>query len=352
MRNDSMNETNQKIIAAIIKKAETVCPDSLALIGLYGSAATGDTYEKSDIDLMIVINDELGRQLADAFILNDVGIGYDIYCTSWEMLEEDARCNHAHLSKLLDAALVYKGAQAAVERLEGLRKRALSLLASDQRYQKAQRAFDNAKKMYADVFMSDAISQIRVCAGTAINFLLDSVMLYHGKYFRKGVKRTFDELKALPLSFNMEEKIMDIIRAETKAEIRNSLTALMRNVQELLLLPCKKAEPAPDNISGTYEEMFSNWRNKMQEASERDDLFSSFMNMVSLQSMSSQLAKKVAVSEFDILNHFDPGNLGKNLKIFDSALDGFLEEYRKAGIQPKCFSTIDDFIANYLKITV
>ena len=111
----------------------------------------------------------------------------------------------------------------------------MSLLASDERYQKAQTAFDNAKKMYADCFLSDAISQIRADAGTAINFLLDAVMLYHGRYFRNGVKRTFDELKVLPLSFNMEDNIMDIIRAETNTEIRNGLTTLMRNVQALLL---------------------------------------------------------------------------------------------------------------------
>ena len=31
-----MNEVNQKIVNAIIEKAERVCPDSLALIGVYG----------------------------------------------------------------------------------------------------------------------------------------------------------------------------------------------------------------------------------------------------------------------------------------------------------------------------
>ena len=36
-----MNLTNRKIIDAIIRKAEIVCPDSLALIGIYGSCATG-----------------------------------------------------------------------------------------------------------------------------------------------------------------------------------------------------------------------------------------------------------------------------------------------------------------------
>ena len=45
-----MNNVNQKIINAVIEKAEKVCPDSLALIGIYGSVATGDEKVKSDLD--------------------------------------------------------------------------------------------------------------------------------------------------------------------------------------------------------------------------------------------------------------------------------------------------------------
>ena len=81
-----MNEMNEKMLDAIIKKAEALCPDSLALIGVYGSVITGDEYEKSDLDLMILINDENGQVLADGFIIDDVGIGYDLYCTNWDML--------------------------------------------------------------------------------------------------------------------------------------------------------------------------------------------------------------------------------------------------------------------------
>lgn len=46
-----MKKINQTIIDSIIKKAKMVCPDSLALIGIYGSIATGDEYDKSDLDL-------------------------------------------------------------------------------------------------------------------------------------------------------------------------------------------------------------------------------------------------------------------------------------------------------------
>ena len=346
-----MNAVHQKIIDAVIQKAEKVCPDSLALIGLYGSAATGDTHEKSDLDLLILINDEHGWQLADGLILNDTGIGYDLYCTSWEMLEDDAACNHAHLSKLFDAPLIYIKDPDAAERLQKLRKNAADLLASDARYAKAQAAFENAKKMYADCFLTDTISQIRLHAGAVIHFLLDAVMLHHGRYFQKGVKRTFEELGALSLSFDMETQIMAVIRAETADAIRSKLTKLMRSVQTALSVPNQKAAPTQSNLAGTYEEMVSNWQNKMKEAVKRDDLFSSFMNMVSFQFMLRELAQNIDINEQDIMEHFDPDHLERNAAAFDAALNRYLKEYQKAGLQPKCFANADAFMEVYLNAT-
>ena len=90
-----MEPVNQKIIDAVIAKAEKVCPDSLLLIGVYGSVATGDVYEKSDLDLLILVRDDAGRKLATLFLLEDSGIGYDIYCVDWASLERDAMCTHA-----------------------------------------------------------------------------------------------------------------------------------------------------------------------------------------------------------------------------------------------------------------
>ena len=73
---------NQKIIDAVIEKAKRVCPESLALIGICGSFGTGDFYEKSDLDLLVLINDDKGWQLGCTFIQDDLGVGHDIYCTT------------------------------------------------------------------------------------------------------------------------------------------------------------------------------------------------------------------------------------------------------------------------------
>lgn len=343
-----MNQRDQKLIDAIIQKAEKVCPDSLALIGVYGSVATGDTHEKSDLDLLILINDDQGWQLAECFILEDIQVGYDLYCTNWAMLEGDARCDHAHLSKLLDCALVYVKDQSAVSRLEMLQQQARALLASDARFEKAQTVLDNAKKAYAHVFLTDTIAEIREYAGEAIYYLLDAMMLYHGRYFRRGVKRTFEELRLLPLPFDAQAMMLAVIRGETPDQIRSRLTELMRAAQTALPFPVQKEAPSKENLSGTYEEMFSNWRNKMQEAAGNGDLYSSFMNMLSLRAMLKEIAQEIAVEDCDIMGHFNPQDTAKNAAAFDAALANYLQEYKNAGISPRCFADLDDFLKSYL----
>ena len=343
------NDINKTIINAVIKKAETLCPDSLALIGIYGSAATGDEHKKSDLDLLILINDKNGWVLADGFILDDIDVGYDIYCTSWDMLESDAQCNHAHLSKLFDSVIVYCKDKSSLKRLDEIRKDAAGLLASDRRYDKADFAYCEAKKKFAESHLTESLSKVRSCAGAAIMFIEDAVMLYNGRYFRKGTKRTFDELRQLDLPFDPEVIITDIIRAETVEKIRSGLTELFVLTNEYLKIPKQKALPAAANLGGTYEEMYSNWKNKMTEAADRDDMYSSFMNLLSLQEMIHEIAEEIEVDDFEIMDKFDPQDLENNVRVFDKAMSNYLAEYEKVGMRPKRYGSVEEFEKDYCK---
>ncbi len=344
-----MNDRNEKMIDIVIKKADALCPDSLALIGVYGSVITGDEYEKSDLDLMILINDENGQVLADGFIIDDVGIGYDLYCTSWDMLEKDAHCYHAHLSKLFDTVIVYCKDKSALKRLDEIRRKAAELLASDQRYEKADKAYSDAKKMLAEVYLAQSLSKARSCAGEAIEFIENAVMLHNGRYFRKGTKRALDELKQLGLPFDLETRILAVIQSETVEKIRAELTEIFILADEYLQVPKKKERPSAENLRGTYEEMYSNWKNKMAEAADRDDVYSSFMNVLSLQWMFYEIAEYIAVDDFEIMDKFNPKNLEENVDVFDQALNKYLAEYEKVGICPKHFGSMTEFIESYNK---
>ena len=64
-----MDIANPKIIDAVIDKANKVYPQAFALIGIFGSVATGDDYEKSNLDLLIPVEDEEGCAIGAVFIL-------------------------------------------------------------------------------------------------------------------------------------------------------------------------------------------------------------------------------------------------------------------------------------------
>ena len=344
-----MREAHQKIIDAVLRKAETVCPGCLDILGIYGSAATGDLHKGSDLDLLIVLNDEEKRPvMSEAFILEDEDVGYDIYCTSWDMLKDDAECGHANLGKLMDSEIVFLKDEAVRERLEDLRKKAACILASDARFDKAEEALQRSFMPYAMAMTAETIGRKRLFSGYMISMCLDAVMFYNGRYFRLGTKRVFEELQGLELPENFREHIMDIVSAEDPDALDRALTGLLRSVTGFFRREVKKEAPAAEKLTGTYEEMYSNWRGKMYEAAEREDRYSSFMNMGSFGFMLEEIAGECDIPDYDIMGSYDPDDLKANAEAFDGILDRYLLEYRKAGAEPHKYPDADAFADEYL----
>ena len=343
-----MNAVNRKIINAIIEKAENLCPDSLALIGVYGSVNTGDDYAKSDLDLLILIENEEGCKLSAGFILNDSGVGYDIYCTDRNNLHHEAQCHQAHISKLMDSEIVYIKNQKAYDELCKLREDTKLFLESDERYQRVNELITKAKTAYADALLCDTLGQVRLKAFGVMDSLLNAVMLYHGKYFRLGVKRTFDEIANLPVSDELSDNMRKIAASKDASEIRDLLKSLLLYTEKHTLQKKPKAEPS-SVLTGTYEELYSNWRNKVEEAADNSDVFSGFANMCCFNYMLSDISAEFNIGDCNIMDEYNPENLTDNVLIYDKHLEEYEKVCNEAGIKIRRFSDVDAFVADYLK---
>ena len=331
-----MIEHYQKVIDAIAEKARRDCPGSLALIGVYGSCCTGDTHEKSDLDLLILINDENGYCLSKTFIAGE--IGHDLYCTTWQALESDAQFRHPHISKLMDSKILYCASDEYLSRLEALRKQAAEADTQDA----AVATLDNARKAYAKVVTAADLGKARYFCGEMLHHLFDAIALLNGRYFRRGVRRVFEELEAMPRHpENLKEAVDEILCARDLSQLHARLAQLLRSVENLFVSEAAAPQPFP----GTYEEMFSNWRNKMYLAAETGDRFLSFDSLCALNGMLMELDY-----HWNIPNKFDPNDLEANAKVFDEALDRFRKEYEKFGIAPAVYPSLEDFIRDYLKL--
>ena len=344
-----LNGVNQKIVDAILEKAKRECPDALDAVAVYGSVCTGDVHEHSDLDLMILINDTKGYVLSDVFILDDAGIGYDIYCTNWEMLEADANCAHAHLSKLMDSEVLYVRDESVTERLESLKNQAREMLGSDKRFEVIAGIREELCKVYGHAFVAETIGQLRSWAAYMITLSLDAMMLWNGTYFKRGVKRTFEELDGLDIPDDFETDVMKIVQAKNYIELGIALGTMFKSVMRFTERRTRKDAPSKEKLAGTYEEMFSNWRNKMPEAAERGDAFASFMNLASLQFMLEEIASESAIPKFQVMEEFDASDLSKNAKIFDDALEDYRMEYDKLGMEVKRFDNVDAFLKAYME---
>lgn len=348
---------NQKIIAAVIEKANRVCPDSLALIGIYGSFATEDFHEKSDLDLLILINDEKGWQLGCAFIQDDLEVGHDIYCTTWEELQKDSLYHNPNISKLMDSKIVYCTDEKYLKKLESLRKKVNDNLASPfsrKDYIKAENMMKEAEHCYLLAMITEDMTDLWVQSGYAVYYIENAIAMLNKKYFRYGTKRIYEELELMESKpQKLCEMIESVLSANSAEQVKKHLTVLIQETLRVFkkvetTIFVQKKPAMADSISGTYEEMFSNWRNKMFVAADKDNRHLAFMSMISLNAMISDVGDEVEIADYDVFGGYNPQNLEKTAQACDDLLKEYLKEYEKINLQVKRYQDIDAFIRQYL----
>ena len=119
-------------------------------------------------------------------------------------------------------------------------------------------------------------------------------------------------------------------------------------IQAVIIRTGKNIAEPSESLSGTYEEMYSNWRNKVEEAEKNEDAFASFMNMCNLQFMLAEISKSVAIGSFPIMDEYNPDSLDENTETFDKHLQKYEQTYMRAGISVKRFADVDEFVESYL----
>ncbi len=352
-------ERNQKIIDAVIQKADRVCPGALSLIGVYGSFLSGDTHPRSDLDLLILINDDRGWQLGTAFIQDDIAVGHDLYCTTWDSLRQDAEYRHPHIAKLLDAKIVWCADEKCRTALEEMRRETRKKLATPFEwadYENADKALKEAEHYFAQAMIADSLYETRRCAGGALYFIENAVAMLNKAYFRLGVKRRYEELSAMKNRPDDLCGLIDsVVSAGTVSDVKERLSTLMKAVsasfhQVRQSMDIQKKPVSAETVGGTYEEMYSNWRNKMILAASAGDRHLAFMSLASLDDMLSDIGRETDIDRYDPLSVYDPNDLRKTAEGFDAVLHAYQKEYQKAGLQVKRYPDIDAFIAEYERV--
>ena len=358
---EKLEVRNQKIIDAVLEKEKALCPGAIALIGIYGSFQTGDIHPLSDLDLLLLINDERGRVLGKAFIQADLGVGHDLYCTTWESLRRDAAYEDPNIAKLMEARIVYCADEKYADELESLRRQVRQKLAEpfcEADLQKAESILRNAEQCYAGAMLRDELTEIRRLAGGVLYYAENAIAMLNKTWFHKGVRRRYEELSAMKKRpEKLCERIEDVVTSETAAGLKEHLTLLMKDLtacfeaERQVFQPEKKQADA-ESLAGTYEEMFSNWHGKMQVAAETGDRHLAFMSLSSLNEMMADIGSKAEIGSYDVLAAYDPADLKKTAEGFDRILEIYRREYETVGLKPEIYPDIDAFLSAYTRPAV
>lgn len=256
----------------------------------------------------------------------------------------------------MDSQIVYCTDEKYADRLQALRekvKNTLSAPLSKEDYVKAENMMKEAEYFYLSALISEEITDIRVQAGYTIYYVENAVAMLNKKYFRFGTKRVYEELELMK---NRPDKLCEMIEnvllSDSAQSIKESLKVLVYETMRLFkkakaAVSAEKKPVTADAISETYEEMFSNWRNKMYIASKEKNRHLMFMSLISLNAMISDIGEDTDIDDYNALKCYDPKNPEKAAAAFDNLINDYLKEYRKVNLKPARNKDIDEFVRLY-----
>ncbi|HEX3048592.1 MAG TPA: nucleotidyltransferase domain-containing protein [Bacillota bacterium] len=347
-------DKNKKLIDMVIERAKRDFPDDIAIIGLTGSFSTGDFHEKSDLDLIIINNTDRGWGISACFILEDVG--YDIYCTPWETrIEAQASLKSPYISCLIDLQILYCAKPEYMEKFNAYKQRALDTLAKPIGkgcIERAKQCIDIAKQEYTDTLLSDNIGTVRYAASKVLYNLTNALVSLNNTYFKRGVKRYLEQLATfqyMPVDF--EKIYMAVIEAKTIQEIRNAAYEMLKSMVELYDKMdenfVKQPVPTYDNLRGTYEELWCNYRNKLIASTGSNDKSYAYHVARGAQEFLDEMAEEKGTKKFDVMQHFDPDNLPLFKERFLRVMEEYLEEYNKVGRKVERYQSFEQLYDKY-----
>ena len=349
-------DKNKKLIDMVIERAKRDFPDEIALIGLTGSFSTNDFHEKSDLDLIIVNNTDKGWGISTCFIFDDVG--YDIYCTPWDNLERKSVLDDPGISTLTDMQILYCAKPEHLERFNALREKAVQALAAPigaECINRAKKHIDLAKQEYADMMLTDDKNAVRYASGGLMYNLVNSLVHLNNTCIKRGIKRYFEELSAYQyLPENFENLYMSVIEAKTAQDIKNTSRLFLNSVislrDEMYRKFVEQPVPTYENLKGTYEEAWSNCRNKVINSTAMKDKSYAFFAALGAQAYFDEMAMvHCGTKKFDLMQHFDSDNLEKFRDAFMQAMDDYKCEYEKAGRDVKYYDTFEALYGDFMK---
>ena len=354
---DELNFRNTEIVNAVKKRIEQKCPGSIDLIGIGGSFCSGDFYEKSDLDLVLISKNNNAGALDKCFILKDVG--FDIYTHDFSSFEKMAEYENPYVTKLIDLKIIQMS-EYGKEHYGELQKRLKNNMGDN------DKTAQNIKKHYMEAI--NVLAQLKTTndIGAAYRLLAEIIKrieyiiyLSNKSYVKGSTKRIpleIQNMKLLPVGFMEVYKNITSVNSIEDAALKGArlvkiiekfLGYKLEHTRNLEKSNIHKKRLKAEDLIGSYEEIYSNYKNKMVYAYKTNDQYLSFATMVGCQDFYDEFYSEFEIPKIELIGKYDQNDLLKNVDSFDAAMNEWKLNYDKFGIEICHYSDINEFKKAY-----
>lgn len=335
-----VEKRNRKLLDMLIKKIESEYRNDVDFIGLTGSCKSGDFDKYSDLDLVIIKSDDSDKWFNMCFIneYDDLDVGYDFYTMDWKYIASKVGSTWA--SHIIDVEPVWYASEEVENRWNNLKKKAeenIEQPITKDKIESAEENLDRAKRYFTDLMISDKTDDKKTLLSEMLMELTDVICLLNNTYYTYGIKQRIQEIEKMKCPNNFSELYWNAIKADSDVDIKNyaqevlkSTSIFFKNVKDSIV---KIKLPSADSVRGSYEELVSNYKNKVRRAVENNDIQLAVLASCCIQEYIEEMTEECGMPEFNIGKYLDLYNLSKLSDGFRELEEVYLAEYKKLGIQ-------------------
>ena len=352
---NNIHERNNSIINAVMKRISSLCPNSVDLIAIAGSFASGNYYEKSDLDLVIIRNDDKAKDIETCFIMDD--IGYDIYTCDWSVFDEMSKYNNPYVTKLKQLDIIYTRNSDVVSKYKELQANLNDNMNDEDLIKNnISKIYSKMLNNYDDALNCESLQDAYKLLGKFMKNAENIMYLANKSYVSYGTKNIPNEISIMKvLSRNVINTYKDLINCKNINEIIDKMFIIINAFEKYMNdnnIEIYFAEEEKDNtlkeelkskdLTGSYEELYSNFYNKLKYAYETNNGYLSFRTMVDAQEFFDEYSEKYNINPVYLLENYNPEDLKSNFAYFCVALDNWKDLYNEYGKKINVISNISE----------
>lgn len=345
-----MKNIDSELIKWAKEKIKREYQDDIALLIGQEGACKIPTDEQSIAFDFFVPNTERGYNLAETFIIEDMG--YDLYPISWERLENIATLNERITFAIAKGIVLYARTKEDEENFLNIQKKIKENLTNKNFiYKKSLEYINITMDIFKTMVFDNDMSHIRKAAGGITENLATAIATFNGRFLGEShgtmnFVKEISEMAAKPEDFvELSKKIVKYNNSDEIKKLSYKIIDVTRN-----FFMNNKIKSMVDERNYNYDDLAS-WYYEARYTFRRIEYYCNINDYMSayelgcyIQIEFDAIQDEFGLARMDLLGSFKWDNLGVFAEKATNLEQYILSVLKVKGVELKVYPTIEEFL--------